>query len=246
MKKLIIVLIALLVAVAAFSQKSETRSLSSFSTISAHEGITVYLKKGDKEEARVSTEKIELSKVLTEVSGGKLKIHIDGNNNQGGKVQVWVTYKAINGVSASSAASVKGENTIETSGMFTLDVSSAADVDLNIKSGALTVSASSSGDADLNVVTGDIKSDVSSAGRINLIGNAKGLKGSASSAGSLDAYGLVTESASLSASSGASIKVNASESLDAKASSGGSIRYQGAPKKVNIESTSGGSVKKAG
>ena len=115
-KSLLITLLGIFVAGAALAQSEETRSLSSFSEISAHEGIDVFIKAGDKEEARIVSDSHDLDEVLTEVSGGRLKIHLEGNNHRNIDVDVYVTYKSINAISASSAASLTAEGTIDANG----------------------------------------------------------------------------------------------------------------------------------
>src|SRR3982750_766321 len=64
----------------ALAQQTETRSIGSFTGVKAAEGIDVYLKKGEKESARVEVTGTNLSNVITEISGSYLKIHMrDGN-----------------------------------------------------------------------------------------------------------------------------------------------------------------------
>jgi len=238
-------MIALLVAVAALAQNKETRSLSSFTEISVHEGIDVYLKKGSKEEARIEAEGVDLDDVLTEVNGDELKIHLDRNWGRGrADVTVWVTYKSLRAVTASSAGSVEGENPIKTSGDFEVSASSAGEVRLEISAQNLEVSASSAGDAILEVDVQDVDARVNSAGDIEIEGSAQNQDVRASSSGDYDGYDLQSKTADVSVSSGGSIRISVSEQLDARASSGGSIRYKGNPR-MDVSTSSGGSVKKS-
>ncbi|MEP5610711.1 MAG: DUF2807 domain-containing protein, partial [Cyclobacteriaceae bacterium] len=125
----------------AFAQSEETRSLSSFSKVSAQESIEVYLKKGDKEEARVVSDNIDLSDVRTDVSLGRLKIHIEDNDrwsrNRNVDVKVYVTYKSVNALSSSSSSSIEVEDKLETSGDFDVDVSSSGYVRASLKADEL-------------------------------------------------------------------------------------------------------------
>jgi len=225
MKKLVSVVLLFFVVSFLFAQESEVRSVSGFSGVKAAEAIDVYLKKGDKESVRVETTGARLSDVLTEVSGGYLKIHMRDGSYRNRNVKVYVTYVSINKVSASSAANVFSEGTIRASS-FSVSVSSAASVELAIEAESSTVEASSAGD-------------------VVLEGKVKSLEVEASSAGEIDAYGLESEMVEAGASSAGSIKVNVTKQLDAHASSGGSIRYRGAPGRTNTDSSSGGSVKKS-
>ncbi len=248
-RSFLITLLGIFVAAATFAQ-SETRSLSSFSRISAHEGINVFLSEG-KEEARVVINggNVDLDDVLTEVSGGRLKIHLKdrrGWNNRNVDVDVFVKYKSLESLSASSAASIEAKDVIEANGDFEVDVSSAGDVMAKIVGiDELEVEASSAGDADLEVEADEIEANVSSSGGIDIKGTARSQDIEASSSGDYEGFDLVSQEAEASASSGGSIEVNVKEKIRARASSGGSVRYDGNPSYVNADSSSGGRVKKS-
>jgi hypothetical protein len=245
MKKLTLFLTILFVSFALLAQKETTRSLSSFTEISVNEGIDVYLKEGSKEEARIQIDgNIEMSEVLTEVSGGKLKIHLDGNNHRNVDVTIWVTYKSLNAVSVSSAGTVSGQNRIVSSGDFKISVSSAGDLELDIKAKSLDINASSAGDASLKVDVTTVNASASSAGSIDISGAASSIEVEVSSSGSFDGYDLAVDRADVSASSGGSANVTVNEQLDAQASSGGSIKYKGNPR-MDISTSSGGSIRKS-
>lgn len=208
------------------AQTSETRQLGAFKGVKAGEAIDVYLKKGSAESARVEVERVDLDDVLTEVSGGYLKVHMrDGNYRNRGTVKVYVTYVTLERISASSAANVFSEGTI--------------------KAGTLDVAASSAASVELAVDAEDMSVDVGSAGDVTLEGKARVLTIEASSAGSIDAYNLECEKVDATASSAGSAKITVTKSLRAEASSGGSIRYRGNPTSSNTDSSSGGSVKKS-
>ena len=226
MKSKVILVIAFFLLRTALAQQSEVRSLGSFRGIKAGQAIDVYLKKGDKESAKVEVSGVSLSDVLTDVSGGYLKIHMNDGNYRGRRdVKVYVTYVELDKVSASSASNVFSDGPIK-AGNMEIHASSAANVEISLDAGALTVHASSAGD-------------------VMLEGKAKSIAAEASSAGEIDAYNLTVETAGAEASSAGSIKLNVANELEAHASSGGSIRYRGNPSKTNTNSSSGGSVKKS-
>ncbi len=207
------------------AQQSEVRNVGSFNGIKAAEAIDVYLKKGDKESVRVEVTGTDLSKVITEVSGSYLKIHMASGTFRKTNVKAYVTYVNLERISASSASNVFSEEAVKTNTMD-ISVSSAATVELNLNAERVIAS-------------------VSSAGDIVLEGTVKMLDVEASSAGDIDAYRLESEDVRARASSAGSIKITATKSLDARASSGGDVRYRGNPLKTNTDSSSGGSVKKS-
>ncbi|MBP9925681.1 MAG: DUF2807 domain-containing protein [Cyclobacteriaceae bacterium] len=226
MKKFFGVIVFFLFVTTSWGQQSEVRSLGSFSGVKAGEAIDVYLKKGDKESVKVEATGVNLSDVLTEVSGSYLKIHMrDGRYKGSRNIKVYVTYVSLDRISASSAANIFSEGTIKTN-TLDISVSSAASIEIVIEAGFTSVDASSAGD-------------------IVLEGKSKQLEIEVSSAGEIDAYGLECESVRAEASSAGSAKVSVSKDLMAHASSGGSIRYRGSPAKINTDSSSGGSVKKS-
>ncbi len=207
------------------AQEIEVRKVGSFKGVKSSQAIDVYLKKGDKEEVKVETSGIKLSEVITEVSGGTLRIHLDHGSYRKINVKVYVTYLTLEKISASSASNIFSEGVI--------------------KSPSMDVSASSAGSVEISIESQRVSVGASSAGNIQLEGKAANLEAEASSAGDVDAYNLESEVVNARASSAGSLKIMATKELDAHASSGGSIRYRGNPSRTNTGSSSGGSVKKS-
>jgi Putative auto-transporter adhesin, head GIN domain len=225
MKRLLVVM---LVAVTGFvhAQKSENRSVGSFTGVKALQGIDVYLKKGTKEAIRVEVTGVELKDVVTEISGEYLKIQMEhGSYRNEHSVKVYVTYVDLTKISASSAGNVFAENVIKAK-QLSLSASSAGTIDIQIEAEQVDVSASSAADVELK-------------------GKATSILIRAVSAAEVDAYELVAENVDVETVSAASAKVNVVKSIKARAVSGGSIRYRGNPEQSNTNSTSGGSVKKS-
>lgn len=207
------------------AQEVEDRKLGEFSEVRVGQAIDVYLSKGSEERARVEVRGIPLDHVLTEVSSGRLKIYLDHGRHSNHTVKVYVTYKEIDKISASSASGVFSTGTIK-GDQLDINVSSAADVELSLDVNEVSVSVSSSGDVELK-------------------GMAKRITVEASSAGGVDAFDLESDIARVRASSAGSAKVNANREIDARASSGASIRYRGNPERSQTDSSSGGSVRKS-
>ncbi|MCB0504735.1 MAG: DUF2807 domain-containing protein [Cyclobacteriaceae bacterium] len=222
MKRIAVLVLITVFGTSVFAQKTATRKLEKFTAISASEGIDVTLVKGSSYEAKITASGIEMEDVLTEVSGGRLKIHLDGGNHRNIDVNVEVTFVSLNEIKASSAADIKSSSVIEAD-MLEIDASSAADIDLKIKVKELHVDASSSAD-------------------ITLSGTADKQNVDISSAADYKAFELVSKEGDISASSAADANVNVTESLYASASSGASVRYKGNPDKVKEHSSSGGDV----
>ena len=224
MKQFLILALFLASGFGVAAQTKATRSVGPFKGVKAAEGVDVYLKKGTKESVTIEAIHPDASEVITEVSGGYLKIHLKENSYRKVDVKVYVEYVTLDKLSVSSAASIFSEGVIKTT---TLDVnaSSAGEIKATIDAESVTISASS-------------------AGEVELKGKAKNLTADASSAGEIDAAEVESASVVAEASSAGSVQVSVSESLSAHASSGGDVRYRGNPNKSNTNASSGGSVKK--
>jgi len=226
MRNLAVVILLAVAPWAAGAQESQTRNIGSFSGVKVTQGIDVYLKKGDKESARVEVNGVPANQVITEVSGSYLKVHMSDGNRRGNiDVKVYVTYVKINRLSASSGASIFSDGTIS--------------------SNELEIGSSSGGTIEVAIETERADISASSAGEIELRGKAKSLTVDASSAGEVDAYDLESQNVTAEASSAGEVKVQVTTSLNANASSAGSIRYRGNPGKSMTNSSSGGSVRKS-
>lgn len=224
MKQIAIIILVCLSGLAR-GQETETRNLGSFTGVKVAEAVDVYLKKGDKESAKVVVTGTSPDNVITEVSGSYLKVHMRDGSFRHVDAKVYVTYVKIDKLSASSAGSIYAEGTI--------------------KANDMEISASSAGTIELNIETDHAEVNASSAGEVELKGKARSLFADCSSAGEIDSYDLASDEVEAEASSGGSVKISVTKSLEARASSGGSIRYRGSPDRNNTSSSSGGSVRKS-
>lgn len=207
------------------AQVSETRSLSSFSSVSMGESINVELVKGSKEEALVEVRGADLSDVLTDISGDRLRIRMDGNRNfRNVTVNIRLTYVSIDEIDVSSSADLISKGPLV-----------SEDLDIEV---------SSSGDAILEIEVTNLNIKVSSSGDLDLSGSATYQRVEVSSKGDYNAYDLESEEAELDVSSAGDAYVNVSRRIDAKASSAGSVVYKGNPDKVYGDSSSSGKVRK--
>ncbi len=215
----------IILAISACAQRSETRSLSSFSEISVGEAIECELILGSKEEAVVKVSGADLEDVITEVSGDRLRIHMARGNFRNTDVKVTVTFKVLEEIKVSSAAD-----------LYCNDVIEGDDLEIEVSSAA---------DAELRVQVQDLEVRVSSAADLELDGYAKRQYVDVSSSGDYDAYGLDSEEAEVDVSSSGDARITVKGKLDADASSSGTVLYRGDPEKVYVDSSSGGKVRKS-
>ncbi len=225
MKKLII-FIGVIVAttVLVHAQNKETRNVGSFSEIKAGESVRVYLIPGDKNEVVVETDGIEVDAVETDVNGDRLMIGMANGSWRNYRAEVYVTFKKLKGVKASSSSRVESKGTIK-SDEFYVDVSSSGRVTL-----------------DLDVEK--LKVEVSSSGRIELNGSATTQVVKASSSGRYSGFSLESDGVKADVSSSGRVEVSVSKEIYADASSSGRISYRGNPDKVIADTSSSGRVSK--
>ena len=192
-----------------YDNNAEKRNVGSFHAIETSAGIQVILTKGTKEELAVSaSEKDLIGKVETVVKNGVLKIYRESdwkfwNNFKDWHIKVYVSYVNIDGLEASSGASIKGSdvqfNKLE------VKQSSGALIDLSGSAEALNVDGSSGSQFNgYDLKTTTCYADVSSGADVK-VSVAKELSAKASSGGSIryKGDGLIRD---IHVSSGGSVK----------------------------------------
>lgn len=225
MNKLVLISFIVLTATVCHGQDRETRELPGFSRVSVGEGIELILREGNQEEAVVKTRDIDLGRVITEVKGSTLYIHLRKGIYRSVNVTVEVTYQDLLGLDVDSGARAKCESVIK-GDEFAIDVNSAGKAVLELDVDALDVS-------------------VDSAGQLELSGRCNFHKLSVDSAGRLYAYDLKSKRVQGHVDSAGKAEVSVTDELRAHADSGGKLSYRGNPNKVIADSDSGGRVRKA-
>ncbi|MEE9373601.1 MAG: head GIN domain-containing protein [Saprospiraceae bacterium] len=223
-------IVTLLISSSIFATDIEVRELGNFSRVAVATGINLILVPGNTNEAEIEVDNIDLEDIITKVEGRKLIIKVKGKNwgwklgkRTRRKVNVTLTYKDINEISASSGARVTS--------------------DYALVNEEIEVSASSGSSVNLEIEGNDVEASASSGATITLSGECNTLDASVSSGSRIKGSDLEASDVEASASSGASMRIWAKESLYARASSGGTVKYKGNPEKMRKKKSSGGSVK---
>lgn len=204
------------------AQETKNVAVNNFSSLSVSAGIELIITQGSAENAKIVASKEVIDEVLIEKDGNELDVHWKSsngfmNNNKNRKAKVYISYKKLNGISASSGSSLVTENLLKTDRLH-LRASSGATVTAKISCTDLELEASSGGSSDIS-------------------GTAENMTVSCSSGGSVDALQLVSSYAKARASSGGGMEINVSKGLEASTSSGGGIRYKGAAALNNTSSS---------
>lgn len=225
MKKIITCIGVLLAGVLVVqAQSNETRKLDSFNQIKVSESISVRMKKGESNEAKIETRGVDTERVETEVEGSTLYIRMKKGNYFSKNVDIELTYSnELEAVAVNSSGSIIGTNEIATENF--------------------EIRASSSGRADLILNVRKLDTRISSSGQVVISGKAKFQDIEISSSGKLSAFDLDSEEVEVKVSSSGKAEVTVHGILDGRASSSGRVYYRGSPDKVYVDTSSSGKIR---
>ncbi|QKX06043.1 DUF2807 domain-containing protein [Aquimarina sp. TRL1] len=193
-----------------------------FTAVKAKRGLDVVLIDSDDRKVVIEANENLHQYIKVYVEGNTLYVTSENNIYQADQKSVYVSYQALNKITATSGAGITADNTI-------------VEKDLTIK-------ASSGAGIDLKVNSDHLNSSVSSGAAMTLSGKVNSHDASASSGAHINAKELISKKASASASSGSGIKIYVKEAFNGSASSGANVAYYGNPKKVSKNDSSGGDV----
>lgn len=200
----------------------EKRDVASFNAISASSGINVFIFQSNEEKVVVEADDNLMDLIITEVKGGNLKCYIDGSIKRSKKMNVYVSFKTINKVSASAGSDLYSETLVDVP-------------ELDVKS-------SSGSDVKLEIKVNNLSADANSGSDIVLVGSCNQFTASANSGSDINAQKLTAEEAKVNVSSAGDVSISVNKSIVASASSGGDIVYYGNPSVKNIHKSSGGGI----
>lgn len=206
------------------AQNTKNVALSNVSGVSVHAGIDLFITQGNTESAKIVASSDFIDEVVIENNGGNVKVSWKDSHGtnffKNKSAKVYLTYKKLNSIAASSGSSLKTENTLKTDAL-----------DAKVSSGA-SITAS--------VSCKDLQLKSSSGATATFSGTASNLNVKSSSGSNVRAEDLATDYANATASSGGDIKINVAKALETTTSSGGGVRYKGGASLKNNSSRSGG------
>ena len=201
----------------------EDRSIGTFNALEVGGAFEVYLRQGDKEAITVVTDDNLIEVITTEVRSGTLEIGLSKNIKNATELKIFITVRSLNSLDISGACSVTGKNTL-TATDFSMDLSGASDVELEINCTNLEIEASGASD-------------------VKIGGEVTNFQADASGATTLNALKLNTTNAEVDASGASTVKVSVSGNLEAESSGASSILYKGNPN-ISKEVSGAGTIKK--
>lgn len=198
------------------------RKVEAFESVSVSAGIEVILRQDSIVKVVVEADDNLQEIIKTEVSNNELKIYPRQRISTCESKKVFVTFKTIHALNASSGSEINSK--------------------MELKMPSLQISVSSGANTQLTLAVDKLNVEGSSGGNIKLSGTAENVDVDGSSGVNIMAANLASKTCNADASSGANVKIAVSEKIIAKASSGGNIVVGGNPKEREIEKSSGGNV----
>ncbi len=198
------------------------REAKNFNSIKISGGLDLVLTQDTLENVMVESDENLQAIIKTEVSDGVLKIHPTEPIFNASKSKIYVTFKNLKEVDASSGSDVRSTSK------------------LNIQD--LKVKASSGADIDLILLCSNLEIENSSGSDISVSGSTGKLTVDSSSGSDVNADKMSSETCSASASSGSDVRISVSKKIDAHASSGADISVIGNPVERDVQKSSGGEV----
>ncbi len=201
---------------AAMAQKSETRTPGSFTKIETSGSWDVEITKGSKDEVRLETNSFDLSKVITELDGEKLKIKLEKGNYKNVDLKVYITVRELESVGNGGSG----------------------DMRLNSDFGANSFNIGLSGSGSItakNINAGKINIGMSGSGKVLIEGGqAEDANIGQSGSGDLEAINFTADAVKVGKSGSGNTSIGVNESFTVGSSGSGNIYYRGNPEKRSI------------
>jgi hypothetical protein len=221
MKKIQVMLMALLMSAVLFAQKTindpnaEARTVGSFHAIRISNAFDVYISQGSEDAVAISASKPEYkAKIITKVENGVLIIRFEddkkfwkGWNSDRQKLKAYISIRKIDKLEVSGACDVFFEEGLSAEELV-VNLSGASDMKGKIDAKKLIVEINGASDATIS-------------------GNAADLKVDASGASDFKGFDLVTNYCDARATGASSVNITVNKELNAHASGASSVRFKG-------------------
>lgn len=206
---------------------SLTPNVANIASLNARNGVDVFLTQGTTESLRIDAKGFDKDEIIVELNNGTLKLGVErqgiwrgmGRNSY---VKAYLTVKNLSAISVSSGADVHGQTDFSAD-QLTINVSSGADLTMQVKAREMTVSVSSGADATLS-------------------GSVERLVARSSGGADLHAQKLIADVCEVQASGGADARVYGRKELRLQASGGGDIDFSGPGQVVSRHTSGGGDI----
>lgn len=201
----------------------QDRPVSSFDALDIGGAFEIYLTQGSSESLVVEAGENVIDKIITEVQGKTLRITTEkGCCKNSGKMIIYVTFVDLNYTEISGACEMQNEGTLNLD-KLKMEVSGAAEVDLNMELDKLEL-------------------ELSGASEYLLTGSCAEVYIDASGASEIEAKDFKVGTMTIDASGASDCKVYVTDELVVDASGATTVRYLGSPK-VSVSKSGASSIK---
>ncbi|MGB0882274.1 MAG: head GIN domain-containing protein [Vicingaceae bacterium] len=201
---------------------NEKRTVSTFSKIDISGGFEVLLNQGNSEKVELEVDENLIELIETKVKGNTLYISSEEPIGNAESLKIFITVVDVEDIDASGAIELKNKGTYQAENLE-IDISGAADIDLDVDVENLTM-------------------DMSGASETTLAGTSNNFEIKISGAGELDAKKMKARNTSIDISGAGSAIVNVKKKLKVDVSGAGSVQYKGNPK-IEKSISGAGSIK---
>ncbi|MBW3468909.1 head GIN domain-containing protein [Arthrospiribacter ruber] len=208
-----------------FSQTSnETRRLGNFNAVKVSTSIKAELVQGSENKIEIKATGIDLDKIESNISDRTLEVKLGRGNFRNHTVNVVITYRDIQGIEATTSASVVAKDPIEAAEAY-LFAATNGYIEADITSEVLHIEAATSSKV---VVSGEVDEL-----NIKAYTNAE-----------IDGKRLEASDVDVLANTAATVHFNTTGSITGSAATAAKIYYGGTPSSMEVKSSTGGSIQK--
>lgn len=206
---------------------SETRNTGPYDQVSLEGNMDVELIAGKEGRLTVEAESNLMEHILTEVSGGKLKISVEKGinlNPSRNGIRIIVPFESLDYLAVTGSGDMHTSDKI-TADHFALRLTGSGDMNIHLESKSVTAKITGSGDIALRGMSNDFECAVTGSG-------------------DFEAYDFKVRSADASVMGSGDIHLQVTGDLKARVAGSGDIRYRGNPEKEDFRTTGSGAVSK--
>ncbi|QXV67056.1 DUF2807 domain-containing protein [Mucilaginibacter sp. 21P] len=205
---------------------TQDRHLAGFHAVEVAGSYDVFITQGSSESVKVDAPSEVINKIITEVSGGVLKIYnknnLSWNWNGNKKMIVYVSIKDVDAVSLAGSGDVMFKN--------------------GLKAPALKLKLTGSGDITGRVDVKELESSIGGSGDITVSGRADNSVVKVVGSGDFTGQNLTTNNTQVKVAGSGDARVNVGEKLDASVVGSGDVHYTGAVRNISTSKAGSGSV----
>ncbi len=203
---------------------TETRRLGNFNAVKVSTSIKAELVQGDENKIEIKATGIDLDKIESGISDKTLEVKLGRGNFRNHSVNVIVTYRDIQGIEATTSASVVAKDPIEAAEAYLF--------------------AATSGYIEVDITSEVLRIEAATSSRIVVSGEADELTIKAYTNAEVDGKKLDAADVDVLANTAASVYFNSTGSIVGSAATAAKIYYGGNPSSMEVKTSTGGSVQK--